>query len=57
MCIDLLWTSWGDFGKVKSEVLMGLLMDVFKIGEIIHNLETEVLAGTQTMSDDAHKRA
>ena len=37
---------------VKSEDSMGLLVDAFNTAEIIQNFETEVLAGTQNMSDD-----
>ena len=32
---------------------MSLLVDVFNVAEIIQNFETEVLARTQNMSDDA----
>ena len=41
--------------QVKSDVSMSLLVDVFNVAEIIRNFETEVLASTQKMSDDAHK--
>ena len=52
---------WGDFGNPKAGEIGSLnwvcWWNFFNIAQIIQNLETEILTGTQKMTDDAHKHA